>query len=77
MENLLTPDEVVNILKIPRSWLYGHVHAGTLPFKFCKIGHYLRFPESAVREYIDGTTRMQGKGASIIEIPGSKKRRGQ
>jgi hypothetical protein len=30
MENLLTPDELVAILKVPKSWLYGRIHAGTL-----------------------------------------------
>ncbi len=35
METLLTPDELIAILKVPKSWLYGRIHAGTLPFRYC------------------------------------------
>jgi excisionase family DNA binding protein len=70
MENLLTPDELIAILKVPKSWLYGRIHAGTLPFRYCKVGHYIRFPESAVREYIE---KGQAGGGAVVEM-GQRKR---
>jgi len=56
IENLLTPDEVSALLKIPKSWIYGRIHSKTLPFPLVKIGHYCRFPESGVREFIEQAT---------------------
>jgi excisionase family DNA binding protein len=51
-EVLLTPDEFTAWTKIPKSWLYGHIHSKSLPFPFVKIGRYVRFPESGIREYL-------------------------
>jgi predicted DNA-binding transcriptional regulator AlpA len=57
-DELLTVDELTTGLKLPsRNWLYQHVHAGTLPFPYLKIGHYLRFPASGVRKYLESQTR--------------------
>ncbi len=70
METLLTPDEVANILKVPKSWLYGRIHAGTLPFAYCKVGHYVRFPESAVRDYIE--RQAKGNTGTVVEIGGKR-----
>ena len=52
-----SPKYLEENLEIKKSWLYGHVHAGTLPFDYVKVGHYLRFPEQSVREYLDRMTR--------------------
>ena len=57
MDNLLTPDEVASLLKIPKSWIYGRIHSRTLPFPLVKIGHYCRFPESGVRAFVEQATR--------------------
>jgi excisionase family DNA binding protein len=57
-DELLTPDEVTTGLKLTKNWLYQHVHAGTLPFPFVKVGHYLRFPASGVRKYIQAQTKV-------------------
>jgi excisionase family DNA binding protein len=54
------------MLRIPKSWLYGRIHAGTLPFPMTKIGHYVRFPESGIRAYLEVATtkpRNGGNGA--------------
>jgi excisionase family DNA binding protein len=58
---LLTPDEVAAILKVPRSWLYGRIHAGTLPFRYRKVGQRLRFLESDVRDYIERSSQPKPK----------------
>ena len=50
---LLTLDELAGILKVPRSWIYAHTRAKSrtrLPY--LKIGKYLRFYESEVREFL-------------------------
>jgi excisionase family DNA binding protein len=56
VDNLLTPDEVANLLKIPKSWIYGRIHSRSLPFPLVKVGHYCRFPESGVRAFIEKAT---------------------
>ena len=58
MDKLLTPDEVAELLKIPKSWIYGRIHSRSLPFPVVKIGHYCRFPESGVRAFIEQATKM-------------------
>lgn len=73
MENLLTPDELTAILKVPKSWLYGRIHAGTLPFPYCKVGHYIRFPESAVRDYIERRMQAKGNSGTVVEIRGNRR----
>jgi predicted DNA-binding transcriptional regulator AlpA len=57
-DELLTPEEALAKLRLQhKDWLYQHVHAGTLPFPYCKIGRYLRFPASGIRAYIQSQTR--------------------
>jgi excisionase family DNA binding protein len=38
---LLTFDEVVSMLKVPRGWLYDRTRKGEIPH--LKLGRYLRF----------------------------------
>ena len=52
MERLLTIEEAAQALKVRKSWLYSRIHAGTLPFSFVKVGHYVRIPAKGIREYI-------------------------
>jgi len=50
---LLTLDELAAILKVPRSWIYAHTRSNSrtrLPY--IKVGKYLRFYESEVREFL-------------------------
>ncbi len=50
---LLTLDELAAILKVPRSWIYAHTRSKSrtrLPY--IKVGKYLRFYESEVREFL-------------------------
>ncbi len=58
-DRLLTVEEVADVLRIPRSWIYGRIHARTLPFPMTKVGHYVRFPEAGVRDFIESATRSE------------------
>ncbi len=53
MRKLLKVPRVAEILDVPKSWLYGHVHAGTLPFPYLKVGTYLRFRPEDIENYIE------------------------
>ena len=53
---LLTPDDVATLLQVPKSWIYGRIHAKNLPFSHCKVGHYVRFPEDGVRAFVERQT---------------------
>ena len=57
IDELLTAEEVAARLRVRTSWIYGHIHAGTLGFAHVKVGHYVRFPASGVRKYIESQTR--------------------
>lgn len=61
IEPMFTPDELQAALKLPsKSWIYSHVHYGTLPFEHVKVGAYLRFPIRAVRAYLESQTKKSG-----------------
>ena len=60
---LLTPDEVAELLAIPKSWIYGRHHSKTLPFAAIKVGVYLRFRECDVHEYIQQQIREASSNA--------------
>jgi len=49
-EPLLTVDEVAAILRVPRSWVYGHLRE--LPV--IPLGRYKRFRRSAIERFLDG-----------------------
>ena len=51
-EQLLNVEEVAEILKVPKSWLYGRVHSKNLPFPHLKVGSYLRFRLEDIEAYI-------------------------
>ena len=50
---LLTVKQVAERLQVPRSWIYGRIHARILPFRHCKIGLYLRFLEDDLEQFIE------------------------
>lgn len=53
LEELLTVEEVAEFLKVPTSWVYGHTrHRGRDQIPHIKVGKYLRFHVSAVREWL-------------------------
>jgi excisionase family DNA binding protein len=57
-DELLTVDELNAALKLPsKNWVYQRIHNGKLPFDYVKIGHYVRFPASSVRNYIKSQTK--------------------
>ena len=47
-EILLTADEVAEILRVPRSWVYSHL--GDLPV--IRLGRYVRFKRSDIDEFL-------------------------
>ena len=49
---LLDVQDLAKLLNVQPSWIYGRIHAGNLPIPYLKIGHYLRFREEDVEEYI-------------------------
>ena len=60
IQELLTVDELASLLKVPKSWIYEHTRkrgADRLPH--IKLGKYLRFFESEVREFLQNAARRQ------------------
>lgn len=58
MSRLLRVEEVASLLNVPRKWVYRRVGLRAphgLPH--VKIGKYLRFRESDVRDYVDSLRR--------------------
>ena len=51
-DELSTIEEVCQKLKVHKSWIYGRIHTGTLPFPYAKVGTYLRFRRDEVEAYI-------------------------
>jgi excisionase family DNA binding protein len=52
--HLLTVEEVADFLKVPRSWVYERTRRrGMERLPHIKLGKYLRFEESAVREFLE------------------------
>ena len=77
MNRLLTLEEVTDVLQIPKSWVYGRVHAGNLPFEYVKIGHYFRFPHEGIKKYIEENLRNPTlHHTSAKELGTSEKKRG-
>ena len=50
---LLTLDQVAERLQLKKSWFYQRIHARALPFRYCKIGLYLRFLEDDLEQFIE------------------------
>jgi len=57
-DELLTAAEVAQFLRVPLSWVYERCRAGAIdPLPHLKLGKYLRFRWSAVREWLDTLNR--------------------
>jgi len=52
MSRLLTTEEVINILNVPKSWIYQQIHYRNLPFPYYKVGKHLRFREEDIHAYL-------------------------
>jgi excisionase family DNA binding protein len=58
MGRLLSVEEVASLLKVPRKWVYRRV--GLRPpdgIPYLKVGKYLRFRESDLRDYVERLRR--------------------
>ena len=53
-QTLLDVEEVAEVLKVPRSWIYGRIHSSSLPFRYLKVGVYVSFLKSDIEDYIQG-----------------------
>jgi len=62
MKNLITVQRVAEILEVKKSWIYGRVHAGNLPFQHLKIGTYLRFRLEDIEKYIENELKAASCG---------------
>jgi len=50
LENLLTPQELCELLQVKISWLYRQVRERNIPFT--KLGKYLRFYRPAIEKWL-------------------------
>lgn len=71
IEEILTPQEVAARLKVPISWLYEQTrNRGRVrnrdPLPHRKMGHYLRFVWSEVREWLD---RQHPTATTVVSAP--------
>jgi len=58
MSRLLSVEEVTSLLNVPRKWVYRRV--GLKPpdgIPYLKVGKYLRFRESDLRDYVERLRR--------------------
>src|SRR5439155_15157231 len=58
MRRLLSVEEVASLLNVPRKWVYRR--AGLKPpdgIPYLKVGKYLRFRESDLRDYVERLRR--------------------
>jgi predicted DNA-binding transcriptional regulator AlpA len=55
---LLDAKQIAELFRVPLSWVQQSVRARCkTPMPYIKIGHYVRFEESAVREWLEGRKR--------------------
>ena len=67
MEELLTIDELSELLKIGKSTIYHWTCAGFIPHT--KVGRFLRFRASDVEEWLQNRNRL-GRSSMAIRIGG-------
>ena len=57
-EELLTVSQIASALKVPVSWVYERTRrSGSDRIPHLKLGKYLRFRWSAVRQWLEGLSR--------------------
>jgi excisionase family DNA binding protein len=64
LADLLTLDEVVAWLRVPRSWIYERTRTAQIPH--VKLGKYLRFSRRALAEWLGAQIRV---GPSSVGSP--------
>ena len=47
---LLTPDDVADLLKVNKSWVYEAAREGRIPH--VRLGRYVRFEEAEIEEWL-------------------------
>jgi len=53
VDRILTVPEVAEMLRVPKSWVYDHVRCdGEDRLPYFKLGKYVRFHLSAIREWL-------------------------
>jgi excisionase family DNA binding protein len=57
LADLLTLNEVVAWLRVPRSWVYERTRKGQIPH--VKLGKYLRFSRPALTEWLGTQSRVE------------------
>ncbi len=58
LDELLTPEELARVLRVPVSFVYDHSRRKSAdPLPVVKIGKYSRFDRELVREWIAKRTR--------------------
>jgi excisionase family DNA binding protein len=61
LDELLTVEEVASLLKVPKSWIYEHTRKrGAERLPHVKLGKYLRFFESEVRDFLKRCSQHHG-----------------
>jgi excisionase family DNA binding protein len=61
LHELLTVDDIAALLKVSKSWVYGHTRLRDTPrgerLPHIKIGKYVRFEATAVRAFLETKCR--------------------
>ena len=61
LQELLTVEEVAALLKVSKSWVYGHTRSRGTPrserLPYIKVGKYVRFDARALRAFIQKKCR--------------------
>jgi excisionase family DNA binding protein len=57
MGDLMTVEEVAAMLRVPKSWVYGHTSGEGERIPFLKIGRHLRFRRSEIQEWLQSRSR--------------------
>jgi len=60
MPRLLTADEVAEMLRVDRSWVYSATRSGRIPH--IRLGRYVRFSEAAIETWM---AELEGDRTSV------------
>lgn len=64
VNGLATPEEVSELLRKRRQWLYERIHSESLPFPYLKIGNVIRFRWSDIHTYLEKQTHVPKQSGS-------------
>jgi excisionase family DNA binding protein len=67
-DELMTPDDVRDLLKVTKDWLYDQVQARRIPY--IRLGRHLRFRHAEVLAYIGANSVGQDGGGVSHPAPG-------